>query len=752
MGPSRRAGCMPRVFRSVSLVLLFGQDDNMLHRSLFTLAIATALAYGGDAFSAADANLESRDASVAATAETDTRQAEHQEQAQTNSPKRTITRPLDTIVVIGRPTEIDRASMAVEPIRPQRLTTLPDLFAGTPGILAQANFGGVDHPRLSIRGSGLQRGTQPAGRGIDLRLNSLPMGYADTSYDFIEWIEPLAFDRVVVLRGGRGAVENASTLGGVIDFQTKTGASADARLVRLESGSFGAERAQLSWSERGEQGEVYASASRFRSDGWREFAGQKADRLITSGSWFVHPAVQLSADWAYSSSELELPGPMRLTDLRAGSRAAQPANVAGDWTRFSDRNRLSLGLRTDALPGELQAALGYHHTEIEFRRRDVQEEDNEDWIFSADWLLPGDRLDWQFSLLAQRGQRDQAQFLNGGGTRPSFTGQRGLQWADHDLRAERDRLSAGLEYRLNPQTSLSVNLGWEQHQREAHDRFPTRPERPTVEFDESYSDWGGLLMLRQSVNPGLEWFAAVSRVNEPPTFDALLINVAGMGAGPALIDGPNPRRPVFVPLEMQRADTVEAGIRAGNERVSLDLTIYQGWLSNEIASTSDPVSQTVSSVGNIDRSTRRGIEAFGQWRIQDWLNLSASWTHTDARQRRGAPFPDRQLPIVPRNVLAFGADARFGEGWFTSLRAEHLPNGAWVDYANTLRAPGYTSYSLRAGREWGGLTLFVDGRNLTDRRHVSTVIAAQNNLNGADSASFAPAEGRAVFFGLEWVL
>lgn len=710
----------------------------MLHRPFLTLAIVTALAHSGSTFAAAS--------------DADHYLVDDQEPQQSSSAPATSSRPLDTIVVIGRRSEVDRASMAVEPIRPQRLTTLPDLFAGTPGVLAQANFGGVDHPRLAIRGSGLQRGTQPAGRGIDLRLDGLPMGYADTSYDFVEWIEPLAFDRVVVLRGGRGAVENAATLGGVIDFQTKTGASPDARLIRIEGGAFGAQRAQLSWGESGADGDVYASASRFRSDGWREFANQKADRLIASGRWVIHPAIELSAGWVYSSSELQLPGPMRLTDLRAGSRAAQPANVAGDWQRFADRNRLSLSLRTDALPGELQAALAYHATDIEFRRRDIQIEDNQDWIVSADWLLPGQQLDWRFSLLSQRGQRDQAQFLNGGGTLPSFTGQRGLQWADHDLRAERDRLSAGLDYRFNPHTALNLNLGWAQHQREARDRFATQPQRPAVDFNERYTAWDGLLMLRQTIHPNLEWFVAASRVNEPPTFDVLLINLAGVGGGPALIDGPNPRRPIFVPLKMQRADTIEAGVRAGNERVSLDLTIYQGRLSNEIASTSDPVSQTVSSVGNIDRSSRRGIEAFGQWHIKDWLALSASWTHTDARQRRGAPFPDRQLPIVPRHVLAFGVDARFSEGWFTSLRAEHLPNGAWVDYANTLRAPGYTSYSLRGGREWGALTLFVDGRNLTDRRHVSTVIAARNNLNGADSASFAPAEGRAIFFGVEWVL
>ena len=77
-------------------------------------------------------------------------------------------------------------------------------------------FGGIDHPRFSIRGSGLQRGTQPAGRGIELRLDGLPITSADTSFDFVEFLEPLFFGEVGILRGGRGALEGGSTLGGIM--------------------------------------------------------------------------------------------------------------------------------------------------------------------------------------------------------------------------------------------------------------------------------------------------------------------------------------------------------------------------------------------------------------------------------------------------------------------------------------------------------------------------------------------------------
>ena len=113
---------------------------------------------------------------------------------------------LETVIVIGQRPDLPPETYKVDPALEGRLATLDDLFRGTPGIILEPVFGGVDHPRFSVRGSGLQRGTQPAGRGIELRLDGIPMTYADTSFDFVEWIDPLTFDDVSVLRGGRNGL------------------------------------------------------------------------------------------------------------------------------------------------------------------------------------------------------------------------------------------------------------------------------------------------------------------------------------------------------------------------------------------------------------------------------------------------------------------------------------------------------------------------------------------------------------------
>lgn len=657
--------------------------------------------------------------------------------------------PLETVIVIGSHIEAPEGAISVEPERTQRLSTLPDLFSGTPGVLSQTNFGGIDHPRLSIRGSGLQRGTQPAGRGVELRLDGLPMTYADTSFDFVEWIEPLAFDRVVVLRGGRAELAGGAALGGIIDFRIRDGASTDTNILRAEAGSNSAGRTQASIG--GALGAVsgYASASHFEQEGDRDFAAQSADRLLASGAFNLSQQTRITTNLIVSDSDLQLPGPLTQTQIKAGAQSAQPANVAGDWRRAVSRARFAVGIESQIAGTDFFGQLAYMDTDVNFRRRDIQLEDNADW--SGRLGLSGQTAggEWQVSYSGQYGERRQQQFLNGGGTIPSFTGSRGLLWADNDLTASRQTLSAGYKTALTDQLSFQGVASYNVHGRKIVDLFPTRVQRPAAEMDEHYEAITGLLLATYEPGEAIDVFAAYSRTHEPPTWDVLLVNSNGAGSGAVLVNGASPRRPVIAQAGDQTADTIEAGIRGERGALSFDFTAYYSWLNGEIVSTTDPVTQTVASVGNADRSTRLGIEAFGFWSVASNLDLSATWNWTQARFDNDPRFGDNYLPIVPEHVVTLKADWRIDSGLFASATAEIVPNGGYADYANTVRADGYETLGIRAGWQGDRLTLFAEGRNVTNERYVSTVIAAQNNLSGVDASTFAPGEGVQFLIGLE---
>jgi iron complex outermembrane receptor protein len=668
--------------------------------------------------------------------------------------------PLETVVVVAdrrapRPTVTDTT-----PAREGRLDTIPDLFRGLPGVLAEPAFGGFDHPRLAIRGSGLQRGTMPAGRGVELWLDGLPMTYADGSYDFVEWIDPLIFESVSLWRGGRGADVGATALGGVIDFRGLS-PRGDGALFRGETGSFRTRRAQAVGELAGAGLGLVGTATRHELGGFREHSVQRATRgyaqaLLDAGDWTVRASV-LASD-----SALEPPGPQTLADIRAGRRMAQPGNVRGDWRRDSERARLALGAdgRIRAVPWSLDVA--WMETDTVFRRRDEIDERNRDLALAlrvGSSVEAGTRGGPGLAIVHQRGRRDAALFLNGGGTIPTFTGTRGLRWADNRFDAERLTVLARHGLEIASATSLDLTLGWNRHARTIRDRFPTRPARPPAEYDRVDTGLSGLALLTVRPRSDLAAFVALSRVVEPPTFDVLFLNLPGTGSGAALIDGPNPRRPVVADLDPQRMTTFEVGLRGAFGPATIDATVYRAWLRREIVSTSDFVSQTVTSVGNADRTTRFGVELAASVELgsglllpDDHWRLRGAWARTDARFDGDPAFGGNRLPIIARDVIDAGLEWSSGTGWFGGPLVRRVPRGGFVDYANTTRAPGYTTLGARLGWRGDRLTLFVEGRNLGDVRHVATVITAQNNLGGADFPTFTPGEGRAATVGIELAL
>lgn len=668
--------------------------------------------------------------------------------------------PVETIVVIG--SRLPQATLvtALEPSRDGRLATLSDLFRTAPGIIVEPVFGGIDHPRLAIRGSGLQRGTMPAGRGIELRLDGLPMTFADTSFDFVEWIEPLSFGSVRTLRGGRGALVAGTALGGVIDFRGVTGDGPIGMLARGEAGSFGGRRGQVAFGGGDDKANFYATGGWFKQDGFRDFNAQEAWRSYANANFALNDAVHVKTSFLWSDSDLELPGPQTLAQIAAGDRSAQPGNVRGDWRRLAERTRGTLGLAVDGGTTRFDIAGAYMRTDVDFRRRDVQIEANRDWSATArlaqDVSIGDDIATLAIDAVLQDGRRHQTLYLNGGGTIPTFTGSRGRMWADNDLDAGRLSIVTSLKAPLAAGLALDIAAGFARHDRRITDNFATRPARPAAVFDRRYTGFTGLAVLNYELAPGLSLFGSASRIMEPPTFDLLFINAAGTGSGNVLVDGANPRRPIITNLDAQYATTAEIGLKGRLGPVNLDLTLYRSWLQGEFVSSADFVAQVVSSVGNADKTRRWGIEASADtrlatpgWQAGDSLNADARWTFTDARFAGDPVFGNRRLPILPPHVIGLGLAYDAPHGMTGAVFATIVPEGGFADYAGTLRADGYATISARAGYKLKAVTLFVEGRNLTNKRYASTVIAAQNNLGGVDSSTLAPGEGRAVTFGIE---
>jgi iron complex outermembrane receptor protein len=76
-----------------------------------------------------------------------------------------------------------------------------------------------------------------------------------------------------------------------------------------------------------------------------------------------------------------------------------------------------------------------------------------------------------------------------------------------------------------------------------------------------------------------------------------------------------------------------------------------------------------------------------------------------------------------------------------------VPHGAYADYANTSRTPGYALIGIGAqATVRDGITLFADARNITAKKAIGDISAAVS----ADAASilYYPVERRAFYGGV----
>ena len=89
-----------------------------------------------------------------------------------------------------------------------KLSSLSDALNYQPGIIVQEFFGGLDQPRLNVRGSGIQG--NPVSRGVLLRQNYLPLNDADGSF-IVGLLNLRNSQTITVHRGANSRVPGSSS-------------------------------------------------------------------------------------------------------------------------------------------------------------------------------------------------------------------------------------------------------------------------------------------------------------------------------------------------------------------------------------------------------------------------------------------------------------------------------------------------------------------------------------------------------------
>jgi iron complex outermembrane receptor protein len=612
-----------------------------------------------------------------------------------------------------------------------RASTLAETFALSPGVVAQARYGG-DEARISIRGSGLQRTFH--GRGIRLLQDGVPVNLADGGFD-MQSTDPLAADHINVLRGSNALSLGSSTLGGAIDYISKTGLSAPGGSFRLEAGSFDYLRTRVEEGLSEGNFDAYVSLSEQFQQGFRDHAEQNNQRLFSNFGWKISDHAETRLFVTAINTVSELPGNLTKAEMKSDpAQADQSFFGAVRYDNHRDYQLFRVADKTTVTNGDntLEFVAAFTYKDLDHPITPfvgVIDQLSQDTLLGATWTnssqLFGRDNRFRTGLSVTRGSTDAATFKNNLGKRGSLT-------------SDADQTANNIEAFAEDQLALGNGFTGILGATAASDRRENKQLLgSSASYDRTYEDFSPKVGLRWDAR-NFQIFGNVSSSFEPPSFSET------NGA--------------LTPNRAQTANTVEIGTRGSYEAFRWDTTVYASEIQGEFLALNDSLGAPLGTT-NADKTIHQGVEIGSEadllgasWNEtpEDRLVLRGAWTYGRFQFDDDAVYGNNTLAGLPSQLLRSELIWENKLGYYAGPTAEWVPVGSYVDHANTLKADPYALLGFKFGRRVEkGVSWFVEAKNLTNKTYAATtgVIA---NAGGADSRNFLPGDGRSVFAGLEW--
>lgn len=629
------------------------------------------------------------------------------------------------------------AFVDAEAIQNRYANTLRDVLKDVPGVYVQERYG--QELRLSVRGSGIARGFHL--RGLELLQDGIPLNLADGSGDFYQ-VDPLALRAVEVYKGGNALSFGATTLGGAINFVTPTAHTAFApTILRIDGGSFNTIRENVQVSRIAGPADLLVNGTITNSDGYRIHDTQRTQNFNANLGYVLAPGVETRFYAGLYLTDQKLPGALTLRQALTDPTRANPAAVSGNQSRKVETERIAN--RTSFLldVGKLDIDSWAIHKSLYHPIFQVIDQDGWTYGVSPHWAgtfeVGGFRNETLLGLRAFAGQNSALQFLNEAGSRGAQTRNTLQSASNYEAYGEN-------RFWFLPDVALMTGAKLFSANRTYSDKGGL-PLNPAAQFaNRTYEGVNPKLGLLWQVRPDLQVFGDVTRSADVPDFsDLVQQNLAGS---------------TFVPLRAQRAWTAEAGARGRIGDLALDLTLYRADLRDELINFNPNAGLGIpAATFNAPRTRHQGVEAAASLDLArdliaggDALTLTQIWTHNDFRFVADPVFGNNRIAGIPpdvlRTVLAYTRP-----GFSLAPALDWVPLGPFSDHANTQRVPGYALLGVQAALDLApGVTLFVDARNLTDKRSISDIAVVVNAaaLGPAGPVSFYPGTGRSVLAGV----
>ena len=635
--------------------------------------------------------------------------------------------------------------------------SIGDALLFTPGVFADTSA--QRESRISIRGSGLNSSFER--RGLTVLRDGVPISRASGLTEFQE-IDPISIDYIEVYKGSNSLRYGGTSLGGVVNIVSPTGRTAPKGVrVRLEGGSFATTRGHGSVALANDLADFYVGVTGLRSSGFREHSDV--------GSIYGHSNVGIRLGkrgetrfYATALSDnFELAGSLGLEDALDNPRAAgrpvtvgppggpvtvlDPGPIADDWDRNLDVYRLSNVTKLDFDNVSVEGGVWFAYRDLDHAiTRFAGIIDQEEQEYGGQLRAEGDFIwaDRDFSWVV--GTR-LAGSDNDARVYENDFGNRGDLRSRDDQDARNWLVFAQGEVEILPSLTGVFGFQYLDTKRTNRTLFGT-PDSGRV-FESQLNPRAGFLW---DYDERTQFFVNANRNFEPAT-------TADLTAGGALD---------FTPLRAQDAWTFELGSRGQRAFVAWDLAYYRSWVEDEfvdlpVQGFNGFVSRTFNAGDTIHQGIEAGLTLFIKRPELEKLGLDLTvrtvytWSDfffdSEPNNVVGTgSLSGNQLPAVPEHVLLFETKFDYKEKASFSVNVRHIPQGPFVDFANTTRIPDYTLVGITASVDvLDNLRFFFSGENLADEVFISNFTTVADQAL-EDATVFTPGQGRAFYGGLEW--
>jgi len=646
-----------------------------------------------------------------------------------------------------------------------RVGTAADVLAFEPGVFAQST-GGQDALRVSIRGSGINRGQGSFREGITFLFDGLPLtGAGGSPY---ELFEPLGVNYTEILRGANASLYGGVALGGAINYVTHTGYDSAPGELRLELGSYDYKKLQLASGGTYGNDDYYATVVLSKREGFQDLTWGYSARVIANFGFRISENVTNRVYIRFGATSFDNPGNLTLAQLLANPTQANPSNIAlsktpgeksvrlqqgSTWVadkttiKISTDSNLELGLVVHDYPIDIQSGTVrslWNHDDLALSARYINSKplfghDNTFTTgFQTSTELVGHVTSYTNNLLTTETQRRD---YKGSGNYVFYA-------------ADENHLVDNLWLSLD--TKLAYTYRYSNY-------TYLNGATPPPAYSAGHTQFAPRLGLRYELSPAISIFGNISRAVEPA--DSWKFNAVRNSVGvPEIVTS-------WTNLESQTADTIEVGTRAKKGPFEGSLTVYHSRITNELLTIVDPANPTLQINSNASPTFHEGIEAainttLWQEGSIDKASTDGQTQHLSFRQaytvnnfhyRGDGSFGKNELPGLPRQFYQGELLYEHPSGVYIGLNTQ-ISSSYFVDYDNSFSAPSYTIYNAKIGyappkEKW---EVYLDFRNLANKHYVTAVTPSYTTRAllqgvpigaGRDAAVFQPGDGFSVFGG-----